>query len=57
MSDGGKQLFMRDTIGGGEVQQMTLQDGKQKEMKCVLEERGVNTYGMKAYEIRRTTQV
>ena len=53
MSDGGKQLFMRDTIWGGEVQQMTLQDGKQKGMKHVLEERSEHIQD----EIRRTTQL
>ena len=31
---------------------MTINDGKQKGMKDVLEERGVNTYRMKAYEMR-----
>ena len=53
VSDGGKQPFMRDTTWNGQVQRMVLEDGRQKGMKRVLEERGVNTYKMKADEMRK----
>ena len=45
ISDGGKQPRMRDTLWNGQVQQMTLEDGRQKGMKQVLIERGVNVWG------------
>ena len=48
ISDGGKQPFMRDTVWNGCVQKMTLDDGRQKGM----EERGVDTTGMRAAEMR-----
>lgn len=52
ISNGGKQPFMRDTEWNGEVQKMTLENGAQKGMRTVLEERGVNTAKMKANEMR-----
>ncbi|ORU94723.1 MAG: hypothetical protein A6F71_09525 [Cycloclasticus sp. symbiont of Poecilosclerida sp. M] len=52
VKDGGKQPFMMDTWWDGEVQTMTLEDGRQKGMKTVLEERGVNTHGMNADKLR-----
>jgi hypothetical protein len=52
VSDGGKQPFMRDTEWDGQVQKMTLSDGRQKGMRAVLEERGVDTYRMKADKMR-----
>lgn len=53
VSDGGKQPFMRDTVWDGKVQKMTTEDGIQKGMKCVLEERGVDTHRMKAADMRK----
>jgi len=52
VSDGGKQPFMRDTVWNGQIQKMTLEDGTQKGMKCVLEERGIDTHKMKADKMR-----
>lgn len=43
---------MRDTEWDGCVQRMTLDDGRQKGMRRVLEERGVDTTKMKAVEMR-----
>ena len=37
----------------GQVQKMTLEDGTQKGMKRVLEERGVDTHKMKADQMRK----
>ena len=53
VSDGGKQPVMRDTVWDGQVQKMTLEDGTQKGMKRVLEERGVDTHKMKADQMRK----
>ena len=36
----------------GCIQKMTLDDGRQKGMRCVLEERGIDTYRMKADDMR-----
>ena len=44
---GGKQPRMHDTMWQGRVQTMNLRDGTPKGMKLILEERGVNTSGMK----------
>ena len=43
---------MRDTEWAGEIQTMVLPDRQAKGMKLVLEERGVDTTGMKANEMR-----
>lgn len=51
--DGGKQPFMQDTEWNGEVQEMVTDDGLQKGMKTVLEERGVDTRGMNASKMRQ----
>ena len=53
VSDGGKQPFARDTVWNGQIQKMTTQDGSQKGMRSVLEERGVDTHGMKAEQMRQ----
>ena len=53
VKDSGKQPFVMDTWWDGEVQKMTLDDGRQKGMRTVLEERGVNTYGMNAEKLRK----
>lgn len=47
ISDGGKQPFMRDTIWDGKPQKMVTSSGIQKGMKSLLEERGVNTNGLR----------
>ena len=49
---GGKQPAMRDTIWGGEIQKMVDCNGLPKGMRTVLHERGVDTTGMKAKEMR-----
>ena len=51
--DGGKQLFMKDTIWNGQVQRMVTAGGEQKGMKSVLEERGINTSGLNAEKLRK----
>ena len=51
---GGKQVVMRDTVWNGEVQKMILPDGRPKGMKLVLDERGIETTGMKADKMRET---
>jgi len=43
---------MRDTIWGGAIQHMVYDTGTPKGMKNILEERGVDTYRMKAKEMR-----
>ena len=50
---GGKQPVMHDTVYEGRVQTMTLSDRTPKEMKMILEERGVNTSGMKKEDMRK----
>ena len=52
VSDGGRQPVMRDTMWNRCIQKMTLDDGRQKGMKSVLEERGVSTKGMNAAKMR-----
>ena len=49
---GGKQPAMRDTIWGGEIQKMVDTNGLPKGMRTVLHERGVDTTGMRAKEMR-----
>jgi hypothetical protein len=50
--DGGKQPFMRDTVWDGQVQRMVTDDGIQKGLRTVLEERGINTKGMNAEKLK-----
>ncbi len=57
VKDGGKQPVMRDAMWNGAVQKMTLSDGKQKGMKTVLQERGVDTTGMNAEALRAQLQL
>ena len=45
---GGKQPKMRDTVWGGQTQKMVDHNGTPKGMRTVLQERGVETAGMKA---------
>ncbi len=52
VNPGGKQAVMKDTKWDGQVQPMVLPDGRPKGMKLVLEERGVDTSGMKAEKMR-----
>jgi len=47
VSDGGKQPFLRDTIWDGKTQKLVSSTGIQKGLKSLLEERGVNTSGLK----------
>ena len=49
---GGKQPRMHDTIWQGRVQTMNLRDGTPKGMKLILEERGINTSGMKKEDMQ-----
>lgn len=49
---GGAQPPMRDTVWGGKVQRMVLEDGTPKGMRLVLEERGINTSTMNAEDMR-----
>ena len=46
---GGKQPIMHNTVWGGEVQRLVDDGGVPKGMKIVLQERAVNTMGMKWY--------
>ncbi len=50
--DGGKQPFMRDTMWNGTVQRMVTDDGIQKGLKTVLQERGVDISGMNASKLK-----
>ena len=52
ISDGGNQPRMRDTEWEDSVQRMTCDDGRQKGMRRVVEERGVCTRGMNAARMR-----
>ena len=52
VSAGGAQSRMRDTVWDGRIQRMVLSDGRAKGMKIVLEERGIDTSGMKAADMR-----
>ena len=49
---GGKQPAMKDTVLGGRTQRMVDENGIPKGMKAALHERGVNTVGLKAKEMR-----
>ena len=49
---GGMQPAMRDTIWDGQVQRLVYADGTPKGMKVILQERGVDTKGMRAAELR-----
>ena len=49
---GGKQPLMRDTVWEGSVQTLVGENGVAKGMKAILQERGVNTKGMKAKDTR-----
>ena len=49
---GGKQLKMRDIVWDGGVQKLLDNCGTPRGMRAVLEERGVDTTGMKAKEMR-----
>ena len=49
---GGKQMKMRDTMWQGEIQSLILPDGQPKGMKIVLEERGIDTSGWTAKQMR-----
>ena len=51
---GGMQPPMRDTQWDGKVQRLVFDDGTPKGMKEILKERGVNTRGMRAAEMRAT---
>ena len=49
---GGKQSRPRDTVWQGKTQRLILPDGQPKGMKIVLEERGVDTTGWYAKQMR-----
>lgn len=49
---GGMQPAMRNTTWNGEIQTLVFDDGTPKGMKRTLEERGVETKGMRAAEMR-----
>lgn len=50
--DGGKQPYMKETMWKGCVQRMVTDKDLQKEMKTVLEERGIDTHGLNADKMR-----
>lgn len=50
--DGGKQPFMRETVWNGEVQRMVTEEGIQKGMRTVLDERGIDVHGLNAEKMR-----
>ena len=52
MGPGGKQPIMKDTMWNGQIQKMVDTAGIPKGMKIVLQERGVNTHGLKAEKMR-----
>ena len=49
---GGKQPIMKDTMWEGKVQILVDENGIPKGMKAILEERGVDTFGMKVSDMR-----
>ena len=49
---GGDQPRMRDTIYKGKLQKMNFDDGTPKGLKRILEERGIQTRGMKKQEMQ-----
>ena len=52
-----KQPKMRDTVWDGVVQELVDNCGTPRYMMAVLEERGVDTTGMKAKEMRNIFQI
>ena len=52
VNPGGNQPKLRNTTWEGKEQEMTLPDGRPKGMRLVLLERGINTTGMKAADMR-----
>ena len=54
VNPGGKQRIMRDTVWQGKAQSLTFSLGIPKGMKRVLQERGVDTTGMIADDMRKT---
>ena len=48
----GRQPFLKDTEWNGEVQRVATDDGVQKGMRTVLEERCVNIHGLNADKLR-----
>ena len=52
MKPGGGQPKMWDTVYQGKLQRMVFEDGTPKGAKRVLEERGINTRGMKLDDMR-----
>ena len=52
VNPGGNQPKLRNTTWEGKEQQMNLPDGRPKGMRLVLLERGINTTGMKAADMR-----
>ena len=52
VGSGGAQPRMRDTIWDGKLQKLVFSDGRAKGMRIVLQERGVDTSGMKAADMR-----
>ena len=50
---GGKQPKMKDTVWQGQTQKMVDSKGIPKGMRSILEERGVETTGMKGNEMRQ----
>ena len=49
---GGQQPKMRDTVWEGNVQKMNSALGVPKRMRLVLQERGIDTTGLKAEDMR-----
>ena len=49
---GGQQPAMRDTIWGGKVQKLVMEDGTPKGAAMILEERGINTTPLKLDDMR-----
>ena len=52
VNPGGNQPKLRNTTWEGKEQEMTFPDGRPKGMRLVLLERGINTTGMKAADMR-----
>ena len=50
---GGKQPKMHDTYWNGKLQKMVLPDGRPKGLRVILQERGINTTGMKLEDMRK----
>ena len=56
VSDGGRQPFMRDTTCNGQLYQMVTEEGTQKGMKTVFQERGVDIRGMNSSKMKEKLQ-